>query len=357
MKLFRCECEAEIFFENTQCLSCGRELGFIPLRSELRGLPNGGTEFSVSGIAWRKCRNYAHEGVCNWMVPGFGAGELCQACELNHVIPNLSEAANRALWLEVERAKRRLVYSLNGLGLPVIPKTIDPENGLSFDIKASTGPERVLTGHLDGHITLNLEEADPVQREQMRMAMKERYRTLLGHFRHEIGHYYFGRLVHEPSVLTRCRERFGDESADYGESLKEHHDQGGHCMYQDAFISSYAMAHPSEDFAETFAHYLHMVDTLETALEFEFVSQRLTKALPQSEACFDLLMREWMGLSIALNSLNRSMGLPDAYPFAISEKVGEKLRFIHDLIQNLEQSASMPRSSERVTAAPQLAAP
>ena len=357
MKLFRCDCDAQIFFENTQCLSCGRELGFIPSQFELSALPNGSTEFMVAGSAWRKCRNYSHEGVCNWMSPTRSPSDLCQACEFNHVIPDLSEAENRALWLEVERSKRRLIYSLNRLGLPVIPKTIDPGNGLSFDIKASSGHERILTGHLDGNITLNLAEADPAQREQVRMAMRERYRTLLGHFRHEIGHYYFGLMVHEPYILARCRERFGDESVDYGEALKEHYGQANHLMYQDAFISSYAMAHPSEDFAETFAHYLHMVDTLETALEFGFVSERLTKAFPQIQASFDLLMREWMGLSIALNSLNRSMGLLDAYPFSISEKVGEKLRFIHDLIHSLEQSASMPRSSESVAAAPQLAAP
>lgn len=261
------------------------------------------------------------------MVPAAAEQTLCRACELNHVIPDLSQPENKALWFEVEKAKRRLVYGLNRLGLPVVPKTKDAERGLSFDIKASVGQEHVLTGHSDGLITLNLAEADPSEREKARQAMNERYRTVLGHFRHEIGHYYWDRLVDGTPALERFRALFGDERSDYGASLQQHYAKPKPLEANPEFISHYAAAHPWEDFAETFAHYLHIVDTLETARQFGFASAAVTDG-----KVFDPLLAEWMDLTIALNALNRSMGLPDAYPFAISAEVTEKLRYVHDLI-------------------------
>jgi hypothetical protein len=39
-------------------------------------------------------------------------------------------------------------------------------------------------------------------------------------------------------------------------------------------------------------------------------------------------------LTVALNSLNRSMGHADVYPFVLSEKAIEKLRLVHDVIEN-----------------------
>ncbi len=289
----------------------------------------------------RRCANYVHEGVCNWLladgatdagptgVEPTHAGEtdeLCRACRLNHVIPNLEEPKNRSLWLEVERAKRRLIYSLDALGLPVLAKSDDPERGLSFDIKQSSPEERVLTGHADGLITLNLSEADAAERERMRLAMQERYRTLLGHFRHEIGHYYWDRLVADAGQHEAFRALFGDERADYAAALKAHYATAPHSGYAERFISDYAASHPWEDFAETFAHYLHLVDTLETAEQYGFAS-----ASPAA-ADFEDLMSEWYQLTIALNALNRSMGQPDAYPFAITPIVKLKLAFVHELV-------------------------
>lgn len=330
MKLFRCECQAQIFFDNTECLSCGKKLGFVPETSELLPLdPEGSLELGEA--RWVKCRNYSEQGVCNWMVSCSTGIDLCQACELNHVIPDLSQPENQALWLEVEKAKRRLVYSLNRLGLAVASKATDPERGLSFDIKAAVGSERILTGHSDGLITLNLEEADPAKRERMRLDMRERYRTLLGHFRHEIGHYYWDRLVNGGPSLFPFRALFGDETTDYQQSLEAHYARSDTQHYADSFISAYAMSHPWEDFAETFAHYLHMVDTLETASQFGFVPEEVKATSPENSAPFEQLLSHWINLTVALNSLNRSMGLPDAYPFAISRNVAEKLRFIHDL--------------------------
>jgi hypothetical protein len=346
MRVFTCDCGASVFFDNSQCLSCGRELGFAPdvLAMVSLGELRGGT-FETSGGRYLKCANYVEQGVCNWLVSEHDEGELCQACRLNHVIPDLSLPENRQLWLEVEKAKRRLVYSLNQLGLPLLSKDDDAESGLSFDIKANVGDERVLTGHADGLITLNLSEADAAEREKMRLAMKERYRTLLGHFRHEIGHYYWDRLVRDGDRLDDFRALFGDETEDYTAALRRHYAAPPDPGYAESFISHYAASHPWEDFAETFAHYLHMVDTLETAQQFGF-------AAPAAPQDFETLMSEWYRLSVALNSLNRSMGLPDAYPFAISPLVKQKLGFVHELIQAARRANSEATFSSSTRAGP-----
>jgi hypothetical protein len=328
MRVFQCECGATVFFNNSLCLSCGKELGFVPGELSLISFTvDSSGAIQEPHAAHRKCANYSREGVCNWLLPADSPEELCQACRLNNVIPDLSEPENRALWQETELAKRRLIYSLDSLGLPVLAKADDPERGLAFDIKANTNVERVITGHADGLITLNLSEADDAQREKMRLNLKERYRTLLGHFRHEVGHYFWDRLVADPGRHDDFRALFGDERADYAEALRAHYAKGEIPAFYEEFISHYAASHPWEDFAETFAHYLHMVDTLETAGQYGFSTP------PQSRRDFEGLMREWYRLTVALNSLNRSMGLPDAYPFAITAPVKEKLRFVHHLIR------------------------
>jgi hypothetical protein len=331
VKLFRCECGAQVFFDNTQCLSCGRELGFAPDSERMLALPATG---------YRKCANYVKNGVCNWLLADATDAALCQACQLNNVIPDLSQPENLERWHEVEKAKRRLIYGLNRLGLPVLSKDQDQERGLSFDIKQSAPGERVLTGHSDGLITLNVAEADAAEREKMRLAMKERYRTLLGHFRHEIGHYFWDRLVRDSTQLEPFRAAFGDERADYAEALRKHYARPVDPDYAMSFISHYAASHPWEDFAETFAHYQHMTDTLETASQFGFAS---APAVPRE---FEPLMEEWYRLSVALNSLNRSMGLPDAYPFAISPVVEAKLKFVHELIRAARPVEPGPEVSE-----------
>jgi hypothetical protein len=328
------------------CLSCSRELGFAPEASALLAFEAAATTVELEGVSYRKCANYVDNGVCNWLVEVESPSELCQACALNRVIPDLSQPDNHALWLEVEKAKRRLVYSLNQLGLPLSSKRDDPERGLFFDIKADVGGEHVLTGHDDGLITLNLSEADAAEREKMRLAMKERYRTLLGHFRHEIGHYYWDRLVRDAGGNEPFREVFGDERADYAEALTRHYANAPDPNFAEHFISHYAASHPWEDFAETFAHYLHVVDTLETAQQFGFAS---AAAVPQN---FEQLMTEWFQLSVALNSLNRSMGLPDAYPFAITTPVKEKLRYIDELIQAARRASSSATFSSSPRAGP-----
>jgi hypothetical protein len=244
MRSFDCACGARIFFDNTRCLSCSRELGFSPDELLLVAFePSDERRVSTPFGTYVKCDNYAEPGVCNWLVPEAEMSSLCQACRFNRVIPDLSDPENKKLWAEVEQAKRRLVYGLNRLRLPLASKSEDPDYGLAFDIKAETNGERVLTGHADGLITLNLGEADAATREKMRTSMRERYRTLLGHFRHEVGHYYFRLLVENGGPLEDFRALFGDERADYGEALKAHYESGPRAP-NDAFISAYAGAHP-----------------------------------------------------------------------------------------------------------------
>jgi hypothetical protein len=350
MRAFHCACGATVFFDNTQCLSCGKSLGFLPSALDMLSFEESdGAPIQTAQGVYRKCGNYEHEGVCNWLVDANAEQPFCQACRLNNVIPNLAAPANRELWQEVERAKRRLIYSLDRLALPVIPKSEDPVRGLAFDIKASVGDERVLTGHSDGLITLNLAEADAAEREKMRTAMRERYRTLLGHFRHEIGHYFWDRLVADADRHDACRALFGDERADYTEALKRHYSTPPDPNYAENFISPYAASHPWEDFAETFAHYLHLVDTLETAGAYGFARAPDTDGAAHD---FEALMAEWYTLTVALNALNRSMGLPDAYPFAISPRVKQKLGFVHELIYAARRASSEATFSSSTRAGP-----
>ena len=333
MRTFTCLCGNRVFFDNTKCLNCERELGFLPDRGTLAALVGGaGASFTAAGGEYRKCSNNVDRGVCNWMIPVEDENQLCRACRLNNVIPDLSDPANERLWAEVERAKRRLVYSLDRLALPLVSKQEDPERGLAFDIKADEGSNRVLTGHADGLITLNLGEADAVWRERMREQLKERYRTLLGHFRHEVGHYYWEVLIRDTPALSAYRELFGDERSDYAQALERHYSQGTAPNYSDTFITPYAASHPWEDWAETFAHYLHMRDTLETANHFGFAALPAS-GRPSLAGEIDALFGEWTELTIALNALNRSMGLPDAYPFAISPRVREKIAFVAEAIR------------------------
>jgi hypothetical protein len=219
------------------------------------------------GAEWsqyRLCANYDRENVCNWAVRADDPEELCESCRLTRVIPDLGQRGHREAWYRLEVAKRRLVYGLQHLALPVASKAADPERGVAFELLADT-TEPVLTGHSNGVITINVMEADDATREQRRVQLHEPYRTLLGHFRHEIGHYYWERLLAGSARLDAFRECFGDERADYAAALRQHYEQGPPTDWQERYVSTYASAHPWEDWAETWAHYLHMIDTLETA--------------------------------------------------------------------------------------------
>ncbi len=439
MKTFHCNrCAQLVFFENVRCERCGALLGYLPDLAEISAFePEGDpaqTELWRSlhplaqGRLYRMCGNYALENVCNWMVPADAPHRLCRSCELTTVIPNLAPPENHLRWYKLETAKRRLLYTLAALRLPIEPKRAAPaaleplpeaaadddraqdpadpggpivnevnpspanpapmplplanpmpmdppqttpaqafatpanpttdasapgdaclppalppqdsDDGVTFEFLEDTPEgERVLTGHDNGRITLNIAEADDAHRETVREQMHEPYRTLLGHFRHEIGHYYFDQLVAGTRWNAPFRERFGDEREDYAEALQRHYDEGPPAEWRQSYISAYASTHPWEDWAETWAHYLHMVDTLDTAsscglalLPDDPREPTLNDTTPVEDAGFDNLMKRWYPLTYALNSMNRSLGLPDGYPFTLPPAVVEKLRFVHRVV-------------------------
>ncbi len=346
MKLFHCQhCGQPLFFENARCESCGRDIGYLPARETMTALePRDGALRALAEPRgrYRYCDNARH-GVCNWLVPE--GGELfCAACRHNRTIPDLSRPGNLAHWRRIEIAKHRLIYSLLRLRLPLTPRTADP-NGLGFDFLADDlGAAPILTGHASGLITVNLAEADDAERERRRSHMGEPYRTLLGHFRHEIAHYYWDLLVAHSESLALFRSIFGDERADYAEALKRHYAQGAPANWAENFITAYATAHPWEDFAETWAHYFHMVDTLETAGAFGLRARPDAAKGPDLSIRIDFdpyraplnrLIDAWLPLTFAVNSINRSMGLQDLYPFTLAPAVIVKLGFVHDRIHGL----------------------
>jgi hypothetical protein len=291
-------------------------------------------------------------GVCNWVVPADSVEQFCAACRHNRTIPDLTLSQNLVHWRTVEVAKHRLFYTLLKLRLPLVTKIEDPE-GLAFDFLAD-GPVPVFTGHDNGLITINLAEADDSERERRRHQMGEPYRTLLGHFRHEIAHYYWTRLVANSPSLEQFRGLFGDERRDYGGALQDYYARGAPADWPERFVTAYATAHPWEDFAETWAHYFHMVDTLETANAFGLivkpkVSQSIAGRIDFNPLGSDMnrLIEAWLPLTFAVNSINRSMGLHDLYPFVLSPPAIAKLDFVHERIRAQAGRSTAPDSGFR----------
>jgi hypothetical protein len=308
--------------------------------------PNAGT--------YRLCQNYA-ENICNWAVPSDDPQALCESCRTTLVIPDLTIAGHKEAWYQLETAKRRLFYTLIQLGLHIENRMEAPTSGLGFQFLTadSPGAPPVMTGHDDGIITINLAEADDAKREQARLALGEPYRTVLGHFRHEIGHYFWDRLIKDSPQIDAFRDLFGDERQDYEEALKQHYGDGVANWqapnWQEHFVSAYASSHPWEDWAETWAHYLHMADALETARACGLMlaperadepTLDVDKTAPTATPGVEAMVRDWIALTYVLNNLNRSLGLSDAYPFVLTSQVIDKLSFVHRLITEASQSAS-----------------
>ena len=341
MKLFKCEhCNELLYFENNTCENCGYPLGFLTSDLELHPLviqsDKTFTLYNGDSTIYKYCENHSYN-VCNWLVPISLNQAYCEACQLNNTIPNLSKALYTRLWGAIENAKHRLVYSLMKMKLPIISKNTNYKTGLAFNFLAEQySAKKVFTGHDDGLITLNIDEADDIRREMARKQMDEPYRTLLGHFRHEIGHYYWDRLIDNTPYLEEFRKLFGDERYNYDAALKKHYADGPILYWNLSYISKYASAHPWEDWAETWAHYMHIIDTLETAHAFGLniapsgggVATSI-QISPYQHRDFNQLINLWLPLTFAMNSLNRSMGLGDLYPFVIPQKAMEKLSFIN----------------------------
>ncbi|MDO9456342.1 putative zinc-binding metallopeptidase [Nocardioides sp.] len=327
MKAFRCRvCDNPLHFDNSVCVSCGTSLGYSRAERAIVPVDEHGQYVDATGLVWHVCKNLGLSG-CTWLarVPG---GQ-CSVCDLTRTRPADDDPIGLEQFPLAEQAKRHLVAELDTLGYTVVSKEEDPENGLAFDLLSSVD-ENVVIGHENGLITIDLAESDDAHREKVRANLAEPYRTMLGHFRHEFGHYAEWQLVRGDTLMKQCRELFGDESKDYQDELQRHYDQGPPANWPESFISTYATMHPFEDFAETWAHYLHIADTIETAREYGLLTVGNISDFAQFR---DVVTGVWVPLSIALNQMNRSMGKDDVYPFVIPGPVLDKLDFVASLIK------------------------
>lgn len=349
MRLFACDhCSQPVHFDNRQCVRCGHQLAFVPSMLAMHALdPHGGSDWHLvaePSRAVRFCAN-ANMDVCNWVVEVGDPEPFCIACRHNRLVPNTNTQEGIDRWRRIGQAQRHLFYSLLRWRLPHPDRQKDPQGGLVFDFledevagDGSVVPAK--TGHEDGLIAIRAAEADDVTREQARTSMNEPYRTLLGHFRHEMGHFLWNKLIRDRNGLETFRAVFGDERADYGAALQSYYDNGPLAGWQDNFVSAYASAHPWEDFAECFAHLLHIVDTLETARAFGLsVDPRGYQEMaaevdfnPYKAESAEQLVSAWIPLSVAINSIQRSMGQPDSYPFLLPPAVVEKLEYLRRVI-------------------------
>jgi hypothetical protein len=317
LRAFACPtCRHLVTFESVRCLHCSTELAFDPDPREI----------VASAL---RCANETIA-ACNWLaIPG----ELCASCARTRVRPADDDRVGMAAFPAAEAAKRRLLFTLGELGLAW--------GGLTFDLLSSAHAP-VMTGHAGGVVTLDLAEADPASREQRRTELDEPYRTVLGHLRHEVGHYYQDQLVPGGSVARdACRALFGDDRADYQAALHRHYADGPPADWPERFVSAYATMHPWEDWAETFAHYLHIRDALQTAAahglrvdgpEIDVADEAPLHAEPVEEGDVRELLDAWLPLTYALNAMSRSLGSRDVYPFVLSPAVVEKLGFVHRLV-------------------------
>ncbi|MFS8049241.1 putative zinc-binding metallopeptidase [Rhizobium sp. BR 314] len=350
MRLFTCDhCGQPVHFDNRQCIRCGHQLGFVPDRLAIYALEaDEAPNWHLVSEPTRQvcfCAN-AELDICNWLVDMNDPQAYCVACRHNRLVPNTHTQQGVDRWRRIGQAQRHLFYSLLRLSLPHPDRTEDPQGGLVFDFLEDEvqggAVVPAMTGHEEGLIAIRAAEADDATREQARSSMNEPYRTLLGHFRHETGHFIWNKLVRDCNQFDAFRTVFGDERADYGAALQAHYDNGPPANWQDSFISAYASAHPWEDFAECFAHYLHIVDTLETARSFGLAIDPLRYHDMAAEVDFnpykaenaEQLVSAWIPLSVAINSIQRSMGQPDSYPFVLSQQVVAKLDYIRELIDS-----------------------
>ena len=395
-RAYQCQCGRPVFLGNSQCLACGTPLGYVidrlgvvplaladqPPPAAAEGSPPALDLFTVfgdvAGRQYHRCTNFATASGCNWMVPAPREGDdaafttqglapgYCLSCSATRTIPDLSVESNGELWRKLEQSKRRLMSQLLALGLPVVTRHADPVHGLAFDFLSNMpGGPHVLTGHEDGVITLNAEEAEDAVRERIRAEMREPYRTLVGHFRHEIGHYYWDQLVFPTSWIDDFRNLFGDERLDYATALRTHYEQGPPPDWAVRYVTSYASSHPWEDWAETWAHYLHMADTADTAMSFGVDATRVELASdlfepadlwqPDHPGAMKFLdfLNGWVRLTNVLNELSRSMGQPDYYPFVLPRAAVGKLQFVHQVVTQQREQQVPPA----LAPAPPVAAP
>jgi hypothetical protein len=329
VEVFACPtCGQLVFFANDVCVRCGTELVFDPWLLRIVAVDADTVHCGNRAVA-----------ACNWTTDGEHV--LCLSCRLTRTRPADDDVEGLRQFAVAERAKRRLLFQLRSLGLGLEPRDEVRGTGVCFDLLASTQAP-VTTGHAGGIITLDLAESDDAHRERVRTKLSEPYRTVLGHFRHEIGHHLFPVLVGD-AALPEARRLFGDETRDYQEALDRHYREGAPADWGSSYISEYATMHPAEDFAESFAHYLHIRAVLQSAAAYrlrvdgpvvaETTGQLTSDPSELDTGTIEAIVAAWLPLSYALNAVNRSMGEDDLYPFVLAGPVIEKLGFVHRLVQ------------------------
>lgn len=359
MQVFNCDqCGHLVFFDSVQCLHCGAALAFLPQALEMVAMKPLDNDWwqraspTAAGKAeiYRFCRNRTLYDSCNFTVAGGDAHAQCVSCRQTRWLPDLSDKSNLRRWKQIEAAKRHLYYCLARLGLQPGAGERAPRYDL---LEEMPGQAPVMTGHADGTITLNVAEADDEERARRRLALNEPYRTLIGHLRHECGHFFWDLLVRDSEHLEGFRALFGDEREDYDQALQNYYAKEDKLIgWQEKFISSYAQSHPWEDWAETWAHYLHMVDLLETAASYQTHVTVPDPSQPHDQLVqdpfgpvppdFHAMLEQWVPLTLLLNSLNRSLGHQDAYPFALSAGARRKLMWVHELLQQHRRRQAQP---------------
>ena len=320
-----------------QCVDCGTPIGFHWPTLQFVAAPVEGVE--IDGRLWKRCVNWSWD--CNWLAPDDSFSDQCFACLLTRRKPDASDTIAREMMAETSVTKRRLLVQLFSLGLPVTPY-YEREGGLAFDLLLSSPDNPVMTGHANGVITIDLAEGLDLHRERLRIKLGEPYRTMLGHFRHEVAHYYQGVLLDTDELWEECRALFGDERASYSDAIARHYATGAPDGWEASFISEYATMHPWEDFAETFAHYLHITGTLHTAALAGMMldSSRTDGQIPQDvvpdlsyrDLGLEEMLADWRWLSLFFNRINRAMGHRDLYPFELVDPVIDKLGFVHRVV-------------------------
>ncbi len=262
---------------------------------------------------------------CNWIAPE--PGRFCRSCAMTALAPDTSIPNAIPNWTRTEAAKR---WVIDNLGRWHWFRPEDPGARPVFHMLAE-GPTPVAMGHVDGVVTISVAEADPVLVTTRREALQEPYRTMIGHMRHEIAHMLWWRLSLRADFLDAFRAIFGDERANYQTALTRHYTDGPPPGWRDEFLTTYASAHPHEDWAESVAHLLHLTDISDSFIASGLSSAELPHANwdPYSEPDAAALIRVAVPLVVGVNHINRSMGLSDIYPFVLSQTAQRKLAFVH----------------------------
>ena len=346
MRRFPCDrCGQAVHFAAQQCPTCDGALGYDSETRSIRTLlptaePAMFTAWGSSRPLWR-CLNTAWG--CNWTLPAHTGATWCRSCALTRGRPDDERPAALDAWARAEAAKRRLVHQLDDLGLPVVARSDAIPGGLAFDFVALPGTGGI-TGHRDGVVTLDLAEVDDRYRDDLRRQLGERFRSVIGHLRHEIGHYYWTTLVQQPGREPAVRRTFGDERVDYGDALAGHY-AGATSWDVRRFVSPYAASHPLEDWAETFAHYLHILDATGTAVAHGLLPDPAGAiAGPTATLDFSAVLAAWRSLHVALDAISEAVGSPAVFPVDPLDTVTAKLVVVHELVQ-LGVAAPVDRST------------